>query len=163
MTPLACFWWGLMDKRQRIKDYIAKHGICHPERIRSALSYCKGGPIRTALIREVLAEVSGLKHLPSPPSPTSVPKKKAAKVKSLEDFRKRHDGFYIVTKILAERLMDGYVTEAELRSMAGLKGDAWRLVAEDETFEDNHVRVDGTTYWGSKTVIREMKAIVGML
>jgi len=153
-----------MTPRQRIKQFIAKHGPCDAVRIRSALAYWKGGPIRTSLIREVLAEVSG-QPIPAPPSPktyAATPKKKAARIKSLHDFRKRHDGFYIVSKILADRLHEGYVTEAEMRSMSGLKGDAWKLVAEDENFEGNHLRVDGTTYWGSKAVIDEMKSIVGV-
>jgi len=57
-----------MDGRQRVKNYIAKHGPARAERILSALYNGTGGPVPSSVLREDFAQVSGPSE-PSAPSP----------------------------------------------------------------------------------------------
>ena len=153
-----------MDPRQRVKNYIAKHGTASAERIRSALYNGQGGPVPTSVIREVLAEVSG-QPLPTPPSPKSAPvaaPSPASKIKTrtLAEFRSQHDYALKLKRALAD-LGEGYLTEHEMKAASGIPNHVWRRYADLPEFQHNRLKLRDVTYWAKPRVIEEMKEIVG--
>lgn len=146
-----------MDDRQRVKDYIKKHGVRSPERIRGALSKQPGGPIRTAVIREVLAGVSG-QPLPAQASPSPA----AVRTRTLGEFRRQHD-YALKLKQAITELRDGYVTEHEMKAAAGVPNHLWRRFADLPEFQENRLKLRDVTYWARKPVIQEMREIVGAI
>lgn len=157
-----------MDARQRVKNYIAKHGTTDAGRIRSGLYNGKGGPVPSSVIREVLAEVSG-QPLPTPPSPKSgspapssqLPAPKI-KTRTLAEFRSQHDYALKLKRAIAD-LGAGYVTEHEMKSAAGIPNHVWRRYADLPEFQHNKLKLREVTYWATPRVIEEMKEIVGPL
>ena len=155
----------LMDSRQRVKDYIAKHGITDAGRIRSGLYNGKGGPIPTAIIREVLAQVSG-PNKPSAPSPTPAtdahraPLQGKVKTRTLSEFRSQHDYTLKLKRAIAD-LGAGYVTEHEMKAASGVPNHVWRRYADLPEFQQNKLKLRDVTYWAAPRVIEEMKEIVG--
>jgi hypothetical protein len=155
-----------MDPRQRVKNYIDRHGIANPERIRRALYNGKGGPVPTSVIREVLAEVSG-QPLPTPPSPKSVSPSPGSslpvskvKTRTLAEFRSQHDYALKLKRAIAE-LGAGYVTEHEMKAASGIPNHVWRRYADLPEFQQNKLKLRDVTYWARPGVIEEMKEIVG--
>jgi hypothetical protein len=145
-----------MDDRQRVKQYIERTGSQSPERIRAGLYNGKGGPVRTTVIREVLAEVSGL-DAPTPPSP-SKPGKAAAR--AMAQFRAEHD-YALKLRRAITALDDGYATEQEIKDAAGVPNHVWRRYAELPEFVENRLKMRDVTYWAPAKIIRQMKEIVG--
>lgn len=156
-----------MDDRQRVKNYIAKHGVRTPERIRAGLSNSKGGPVPTSVIREVLAQISGPNSptAPSPPparrtaGPEGTPASKI-KTHTLSEFRSQHDYALKLKRALSD-LGEGYVTEHELKAASGIPNHVWRRYADLPEFQDNKLKLREVTYWAKPRVIQEMKDIVG--
>lgn len=159
-----------MDQRQRVKNYMAKHGTTDAGRIRSGLYNGKGGPVPSSVIREVLAQVSG-QPLPTAPSPT---KKQGAgsveqgsqapklKTRSLGEFRTAHDYALKLRRTLSE-LGEGYLNEHELKAAAGIPNHVWRRYADLPEFQQNRLKLRDVTYWARPRVIEQMKEIVGPL
>ena len=153
-----------MDQRQRVKNYIAKHGTTDAGRIRSGLYNGKGGPVPSSVIREVLAQVSG-QPLPTAPSPKSAPgaaPTPAPKVKTrtLGEFRTAHDYAIKLRRTLSE-LGEGYLNEHELKAAAGIPNHVWRRYADLPEFQQNRLKLRDVTYWAKPRVIEQMKEIVG--
>ena len=153
-----------MDPRQRVKNYIDRHGIAKPERIRRALYNGKGGPVPTSVIREVLAQVSGPSK-PSAPSPTSdvsLNKTSPSKIKTrtLSEFRSAHDYALKLKRAIAD-LGAGYVNEHEMKAASGVPNHVWRRYADLPEFQANKLKLRDVTYWAAPRVIEEMKEIVG--
>jgi len=148
-----------MDPRQRVKAYIDRHGLAKPERIRRALSNGKSGPVRTSVIREVLAEVSG-QPLPTPPSPTSACVASKIKTRTLSEFRSQHDYALKLKRAIAD-LGSGYVNEHEMKAASGIPNHVWRRYADLPEFQNNRLKLRDVTYWAAPRVIEEMKEIVG--
>ena len=148
-----------MDQRQRVKNYIAKHGTTDAGRIRSGLYNGKGGPVPSSVIREVLAQVSG-QPLPSAPSPTTPVSK--LKTRTLGEFRTAHDYALKLKRTLAE-LGEGYLNEHELKAAAGIPNHVWRRYADLPEFQQNKLKLRDVTYWAKPRVIEQMKEIVGPL
>lgn len=151
-----------MDARQRVKNYIAKHGVTDVSRIRSGLYNGKGGPVPSSVIREVLAEVSG-QPLPTPPSPKA-PGAAHAKVKTrtLSEFRSQHDYALKLKRAIAD-LGEGYLTEHEMKAASAIPNHVWRRYADLPEFQHNKLKLREVTYWAKPRVIEEMKEIVGPL
>jgi hypothetical protein len=149
---------GVMDERQRIKQYIERTGARNPERIRAALCNSAGGPVRTAVIREVLAQVSGPIESTGPSRPTAAPA--ARKARTMAEFRKVHDYALMLKRAVIE-LGEGYLLEHELQATANIPKHLWRRFAELPDFNENKLKLGGQTYWAPARVIREMKQIVG--
>jgi len=145
-----------MDPRARVKNYINRHGIAKPERIRRALYNGKGGPVPTAVIREVLAEVSAQPSA-APPSPTSPVKRR-----TLTEFRAQHDYVLKLKKAITD-LDDGYVTEHEMKVISGIPHHVWRRYADMPDFQQNRLKLRDVTYWARAQTIQEMREIVGGL
>jgi len=148
-----------MDQRQRVKNYIAKHGTTDAGRIRSGLYNGKGGPVPSAVIREVLAQVSG-QPKPSAPSPTTPVSK--LKTRTLGEFRTAHDYALKLKRTLAD-LGEGYLNEHELKAAAGIPNHVWRRYADLPEFQQNKLKLRDVTYWARPRVIEQMKEIVGPL
>jgi hypothetical protein len=148
-----------MDQRQRVKNYIAKHGTTDAGRIRSGLYNGQGGPVPSSVIREVLAQVSG-QPLPSAPSPTTPVSK--LKTRTLGEFRTAHDYALKLKRTLAE-LGEGYLNEHELKAAAGIPNHVWRRYADLPEFQQNKLKLRDVTYWAKPRVIEQMKEIVGPL
>jgi hypothetical protein len=148
-----------MDQRQRVKNYIAKHGTTDAARIRSGLYNGKGGPVPSSVIREVLAQVSG-QPLPTAPSPT--PPTSKVKTRTLGEFRSQHDYALKLKRTLSE-LGEGYLTEHELKAAAGIPAHVWRRYADLPEFQQNKLKLRDVTYWAKPRVIEQMKEIVGPL
>jgi hypothetical protein len=148
-----------MDQRQRVKNYIAKHGTTDAGRIRSGLYNGKGGPVPSSVIREVLAQVSG-QPLPSAPSPTTPVSK--LKTRTLGEFRTAHDYALKLKRTLAD-LGEGYLNEHELKAAAGIPNHVWRRYADLPEFQQNKLKLRDVTYWAKPRVIEQMKEIVGPL
>ena len=155
-----------MDQRQRVKNYITKHGTTDAGRIRSGLYNGKGGPVPSSVIREVLAQVSG-QPLPTAPSPklpapsSSLPAPKL-KTRSLGEFRTAHDYALKLRRTLSE-LGEGYLNEHELKAAAGIPNHVWRRYADLPEFQQNKLKLRDVTYWARPRVIEQMKEIVGPL
>lgn len=147
-----------MDARQRVKNYIAKHGTTNAGRIRSGLYNGKGGPVPSSVIREVLAEVSG-QPLPTPPSPTPAAASKV-KTRTLSEFRSQHDYALKLKRAIAD-LGEGYLTEHEMKAASGVPNHVWRRYADLPEFQHNKLKLRDVTYWARPRVIEEMKEIVG--
>lgn len=148
-----------MDQRQRVKNYIAKHGTTDAARIRSGLYNGKGGPVPSSVIREVLAQVSG-QPKPTAPSPTTAASK--LKTRTLGEFRTAHDYALKLKRTLAD-LGEGYLTEHELKAAAGIPNHVWRRYADLPEFQQNRLKLRDVTYWAKPRVIEQMKEIVGPL
>jgi hypothetical protein len=148
-----------MDQRQRVKNYITKHGTTDAGRIRSGLYNGKGGPVPSSVIREVLAQVSG-QPLPSAPSPTTPVSK--LKTRTLGEFRTAHDYALKLKRTLAD-LGEGYLNEHELKAAAGIPNHVWRRYADLPEFQQNKLKLRDVTYWAKPRVIEQMKEIVGPL
>lgn len=152
-----------MDDRQRVKNYIAKHGVRTPERIRAGLSNSKGGPVPTSVIREVLAEVSGPTKStpPSPTKPVAAPSP-ASRIKThtLSEFRGTHD-YALKLKRAISDLGEGYLTEHEMKAASAVPNHVWRRYADLPEFQNNRLKLRDVTYWAKPHVIAEMREIVG--
>lgn len=148
-----------MDARQRVKNYIAKHGTTDAGRIRSGLYNGKGGPVPSSVIREVLAEVSG-QPLPTPPSPTTGSAPAKIKTRTLSEFRSQHDYALKLKRAIAD-LGEGYVNEHEMKAASGVPNHVWRRYADLPEFQHNKLKLREVTYWAKARVIEEMKEIVG--
>jgi len=146
-----------MDARTRVKNYISRNGTANPERIRRALYNGKGGPVPTSVIREVLAEVSGPDQ-PAPPSPSSPAPK--IRRRTLSEFRAQHDYALKLKKAITD-LVDGYVTEHEIKIITGIPNHVWRRYADLPEFQNNRLKLRDVTYWARPAVIQEMREIAG--
>jgi hypothetical protein len=150
-----------MDPRQRVKNYIERHGMAKPERIRRALYNGTGGPVPTSVIREVLAQVSG-QPIPTAPSPTTADAPaRRTKTRTLADFRAEHDYALKLKRALSD-MGEGYVDEHEMKAAAGIPNHVWRRYAELPEFRDNKLKLRDVTYWAKPRVIEQMKEIVGL-
>ena len=152
-----------MDPRQRVKNYIDRHGATRPERIRRALYNGKGGPVPTSVIREVLAQVSGPSK-PSAPSPSARPAAPQGKVKTrtLSEFRSAHDYALKLKRAIAD-LGDGYLNEHEMKAASTVPNHVWRRYADLPDFQANRLKLRDVTYWAKSHVIEDMKEIVGSI
>lgn len=156
-----------MDPRQRVKNYIDRHGIANPERIRRALYNGRGGPVPTSVIREVLAQVSGPSK-PSAPSPAQRPTPETAllqgkvKTRTLSEFRSAHDYALKLKRAIAD-LGEGYLSEHEMKAASGVPNHVWRRYADLPDFQANRLKLRDVTYWAKPRVIEEMKEIVGSI
>lgn len=157
---------GRMDRRQRVKNYIAKNGVKSPERIRAGLSNGKGGPVPTSVIREVLAQVSGLSKpsAPSPksgsPAPSSTLHASKIKTRALAEFRSEYDYALKLKRTIAD-LGEGYLTEHEIKTASAIPNHVWRRYADLPEFQHNKLKLRDVTYWARPRVIEQMKEIVG--
>lgn len=146
-----------MDKRQRVKDYIKRTGTTDPERIRSALYNGSGGPVRTAVIREVLAQVRG----PIKPAAPTIAVKTSVKTRSLSEFRSEYDYALKLKRAIGD-LGEGYVDEHAMKTAAGIPNHVWRRYADLPEFASNKLKLRDVTYWARPKVIESMKEIVGL-
>lgn len=146
-----------MNARQRVKNYLAKHGVQNPERIRKALYNGTGGPVPTSIIREILAQVSGPNE-PSAPSPNKKPGAgsrehggQKIKTRSLSEFRSQHDYALKLKRAIAD-LGEGYVTEHEMKLASSIPSHVWRRYADLPEFQPNKLKLREVTYWAKARV-----------
>lgn len=114
--------------------------------------------------RHVIRKVLGIEtNLPVRPE-SSKPRKPKVKIRSLAEFAASHDYTTILRAGIAAHLVEGYITDSELRNIMAeqIPTRFWRETADSDEFDANRFRHEGKVLWSTAANIKAMKRAVGL-